>query len=230
MPHFDAVNILSPQSLLQAWGAPAVLLFMFLETGLLIGCFLPGDSLLFLAGIAASPVATDIVGVRLSLPLLLIGAPVCAFLGAQLGHLLGARYGRRLFRVKRLRFLKPSYVERAEVHFDRYGPAKAVVLARFVPIIRTFVNPIAGLFEMPARRFAAWNLVGAVLWTEAVLLAGYLPAVKLRNSIGATNVDTYILPIIVVIVALSLIPVMLEVRRARRARRGTSEKTPAGVR
>jgi membrane-associated protein len=214
--HVEAVNILSPQSLLQAYGAAAVLVFMFVETGLLIGFFLPGDSLLFLAGVAASPVAAEIVGGRLSLPLLLVGAPICAFSGAQLGHLLGARCGRRLFRPGRSRLFRAEYVERAEAHFERYGPAKAVVLARLVPIVRTFINPVAGLLEMSAGRFAVWNLVGGVIWTDGILLAGYLPAVKLRDTIGATNIDKYMLPIVAVIVLVSLTPVFLEVRRARR--------------
>src|SRR3954452_23722144 len=91
-----AVDPLDARSLIQAFGLAGVLLILFAETGLLIGFFLPGDSLLFLAGVAASPGAADLVGVRLSLPALLVGAPVCAIAGAQLGHLPGARYGRRL--------------------------------------------------------------------------------------------------------------------------------------
>ena len=226
----DAVNILSPTSILQTYGTWAVLLFMFVETGLLIGFFLPGDSLLFLAGVAASPVATDIVGVRLSLPVLLVGAPVCAILGAQLGHLLGARYGRRLFRPGS-RLFKPEYVERAETHFNRYGPGKAVVLSRFIPIVRTFLNPVAGILGMPAGRFLLWNVVGAILWTDGVLLAGYLPARKLRDTIGATNIDKYLLPVVVIIVALSLLPVLLEMRRARRtARSADRQRDEVGVR
>lgn len=229
MHQIEAVNILSPQSLLQAYGAAAVLVFMFVETGLLIGFFLPGDSLLFLAGVAASPVATEIVGTRLSLPLLLVGAPICAFFGAQLGHLLGAKYGRRLFRPGRSRLFRSEYVERAEAHFDRYGPAKAVVLARLIPIVRTFINPVAGLLEMPAGRFAVWNLIGGLVWTDGILLAGYLPAVKLRDTIGATNIDKYMLPIVALIVVISLIPVFLEIRRSRR-RTESKAGSKAGVR
>src|SRR5207244_7601203 len=129
----------------------------------MIGFFLPGDSLLFVAGIAASPVAADIVGVRLSLPALLVGAPICAVAGAQLGHLLGARYGRRLFARPDSRLFKVEYVDRAEYYFTRYGPAKAIVLARFVPIVRTFLNPVAGTLRMPARRFLVWNVIGGLL-------------------------------------------------------------------
>src|SRR4051794_4604629 len=142
---------------------------MFVETGLLVGFFFPGDSLLFLAGIAASPAAFEIVGVRLSLPLLLIGAPICAILGAQLGHLLGARYGRRMFERPNSRLFRKEYVDKAEHYFNKFGPPKAVILARFIPIVRTFLNPVAGMLGMRARTFLVWNIIGGVLWTEGVL-------------------------------------------------------------
>jgi membrane-associated protein len=212
------LNPLDARSLIQAFGLLGVLAILFAETGLLIGFFLPGDSLLFLAGIAASPVAAEIVGVQLSLPALLVGAPLCAIAGAQLGHLLGARYGRRLFHRPNARLFKTEYVERAEHYFTRYGPGKATVLARFVPIVRTFLNPVAGMLHMPARRFLLWNIIGGLAWTEAILLAGYLPARTLRDTIGATNIDKYLLPVVAVIVLLSLIPIGVEVLRARRER------------
>jgi len=117
--------------------------------------------LLFVAGIAASPVATDIVGVHLPLPALLIGAPICAIAGAQLGHLLGARFGVKLFARRDSRLFKIEYAQRAERYFQRYGPAKATILARFIPIVRTFLNPVAGMLHMPARQFLLWNIVGA---------------------------------------------------------------------
>jgi membrane-associated protein len=214
----QALNPLDAKSMIQTFGLAGVLVILFAETGLLIGFFLPGDSLLFLAGVAASPVAADIVGVKLSLPVLLIGAPICAVAGAQLGHLLGARYGRRLFARPDSRLFKTEYVDRAEHYFARYGPAKATVLARFVPIVRTFLNPVAGMLHMPARRFLLWNIVGGVLWTDAIVLAGYLPARKLRDTIGATNIDKYLLPVVALIVLLSLTPIFVEVLRTRRRR------------
>jgi membrane-associated protein len=214
----QAVNPLDAKSLIQAFGLAGVLVILFAETGLMVGFFLPGDSLLFLAGIAASPVAVDLVGAKLSLPVLLVTAPICAIAGAQLGHLLGARYGRRLFARPDSRLFKAEYVERAEHYFNRYGPAKATVLARFVPVVRTFLNPVAGMLHMPARRFLLWNVVGGLLWTDAIVLAGYLPARKLRDTIGAANIDRYLLPAVAVIVAISLIPLVVEVVRARRER------------
>jgi membrane-associated protein len=232
-----AVNPLDARSLIQAFGLAGVLIILFAETGLLLGFFLPGDSLLFIAGVAASPVAADIVGVQLSLPLLLIGAPIFAIAGAQLGHLLGARYGRRLFARPDSRLFKTEYVDRAEYYFTRYGPGKATVLARFVPIVRTFLNPVAGMLHMPARRFLLWNIIGGVLWTDGIVLVGYLPARKLRDTIGAANIDKYLLPVVALIVLLSLIPILVEVVRARRNRadgpapdRATDPTTQSGPR
>ncbi len=211
-----ALNVLDPKSLLQSFGVLGVFVLIFAETGLLIGFFFPGDSLLFLAGVAASPVAADIVGTHLSIPALLIGVPLCAIIGAQLGYTLGARYGRRMFTRPRSRLLKPQYAERAEFYFTKYGPAKAVFLARFVPVVRTFLNPVAGMLGMPARQFLAWNIIGAVIWTDGILLAGYLSARKLRDTIGSANIDKYLLPVVAVIVVISLLPVLIEVIRTRR--------------
>jgi len=224
-----ALNVLDPKSLLQSFGLAAVLIIMFVETGLLVGFFFPGDSLLFLAGVAASPVATEVVGVRLPIVVLLIAVPLCAIAGAQLGHLLGARYGRRLFARPDSRIFKTEYVERAEHYFTRYGPAKAVVLARFIPVVRTFLNPVAGMLGMPAGRFLFYNVIGAVVWADGILLAGYLSARKLRDTVGAANIDKYLLPAIAVIVIVSVIPIFVEVLRNRRERRrnpGLGEPAP----
>jgi membrane-associated protein len=135
-----ALNPLDVKGLLKTFGLIGVWAIMFAETGLLVGFFLPGDSLLFLAGVAASPVAHELVGTELSLVGLLIGAPICAIAGAQLGYFLGAKYGRRMFARPDSRFFKLEYVSKAEYYFTKFGPAKAVVLARFIPIVRTFLN------------------------------------------------------------------------------------------
>lgn len=211
-----AVNVLDPKSLLQTFGVLGVAAALFAETGLLVGFFLPGDSLLFLAGIGASAAANDIVGVQLSLPWLLIAAPVAAIAGAQLGHYLGARFGRPLFARPGSRLFKAEYVDRAEEYFLRYGPAKAVVLARFIPIVRTVLNPVTGVLHMPGGRFFRWNVVGAILWTESVLLAGYFAADTLRNSVGAANIDKYLLPGVAVVVLISFLPLIVGVIRERR--------------
>jgi membrane-associated protein len=214
-----SVNPLDVKGLLKAFGLIGVWVILFAETGLLIGFFLPGDSLLFLAGVAASPVADELVGTRLSLLGLLIVAPICAIAGAQLGHYLGARYGRRLFARPNSRFFKLEYVAKAEFYFQRFGPAKAVVLARFIPIVRTFLNPVAGVLGMPARQFFVWNVVGAILWTDGIILAGWALAKQIRDVIPDGQVDRYILPAVALIIAISLVPIFVEFYRERRHKR-----------
>jgi membrane-associated protein len=216
-----ALNPLNPKDLLRTFGLVGVWAIMFAETGLMIGFFLPGDSLLFVAGVAASPIARDFGVNPLSLPWLLIGTPICAIAGAQVGHYLGARYGPRLFARPDSRLFKQEYVERAEHYFEKFGPAKAVVLARFIPIIRTFINPVAGVLEMPARRFFVWNVVGGLLWTEGLILAGYTLADRIKSVIPPDKIDNYLLPVVALIVVLSAIPIFVEVLRERRSRRRT---------
>jgi membrane-associated protein len=219
-----ALNPLDPSSLIRTFGTLGVLAIVFAETGLLIGFFLPGDSLLFLAGIAASPIAAQVVGASLPLPVLLIAGPLCAIAGAQVGHLLGARYGRRLFQRPNARFFRPEYVERAERYLERFGPAKAIILARFIAIIRTVINPVAGVLGVPGRRFLVYNAIGGVLWVDGVLLAGYLCARILGSQVDAGTADRYILPLVAIIIIVSLIPVAIEIWRGRQLAERRSER------
>jgi membrane-associated protein len=221
-------SLLNPKDLLQNFGLLGVWAIIFAETGLLIGFFFPGDSLLFLAGVAASPAAQELVGVHLNLAGLLIGCPIAAVAGAQLGHFLGARYGRRMFERPNSRLFNREHVVRAEYYFNRFGPVKAILLARFTPIIRTFLNPMAGVLEVPAAKFFVWNLVGGVLWTDGVLLGGYFLADKIKNVIPPDQIDVYLLPFIALIVLISVIPIFIEILRARRAKRGTGMHSAAG--
>lgn len=224
-----ALNPMDPKDLLHTFGLWGVWAILFAETGLLVGFFFPGDSLLFLAGVAASPVADSVFGdgTRISLAGLLIGAPLCAILGAQLGHLLGARYGRRMFDKPDSRLFKREYVQKAEYYFEKFGPAKAVVLARFIPIVRTFLNPVAGTLGMPARQFLLWNIVGAILWTDGIILIGYLLAQQIYDAIG-DQIDHYILPVVALVVLISILPILIEILRERRAKkRNPSEPGPA---
>jgi membrane-associated protein len=222
-----ALNPLNAKELLQTFSVYGVWVIMFVETGLLVGFFFPGDSLLFLAGIAASPAAFEIVGVRLSLPMLLIGSPICAIAGAQLGHFLGARYGRPMFERRNSRLFKKEYVDKAEYYFEKFGPAKAVVLARFIPIVRTFLNPVAGVLEMPARKFFLWNVIGGVLWTDGILLAGWALSKQIQDLIPPEKIDTYLLPAIMLIVLLSAMPIFIEIFRGWRERRHRRQQQPA---
>jgi membrane-associated protein len=214
-----SLNPLDARGLIKAFGLFGVWAILFAETGLLIGFFLPGDSLLFLAGVAASPVAVELVGVQLSLVGLLIGGPICAIAGAQLGHHLGARYGRRLFARENSRFFKQEYVDKAEYYFTKFGPARAVVLARFIPIVRTFLNPVAGVLGMPARRFLLWNVIGAIVWTDGIILAGWALSRQAIDLIPPEKIDRYLLPAVILIVLVSALPIFIEIFRERRAKR-----------
>ena len=220
-----ALNPMDPKDLLQAFGLPGVLAILFAETGLLVGFFFPGDSLLFLAGVAASEVATSIFGTKLSIVGLLIGAPICAIIGAQFGHWLGAKYGRRMFDKPDSKLFKKEYVEKAEFYFEKFGPAKAVVLARFIPIVRTFLNPVAGTLGMPAKQFFVWNVVGAILWTDGIILIGYLLAEQIYAAIG-DKIDRYILPVVVLIVLVSVLPILIEILRERKAKKNGLNEGP----
>ena len=223
-----ALNPLDAKGLLKTFGIIGVWVIMFAETGLMVGFFLPGDSLLFLAGIAASPVAKAIVGTTLPLGWLLLITPVCAIAGAQLGHWFGARYGRPLFHRPDSRLFKVEYVDKAEYYFNKYGPAKAVVLARFIPIVRTFLNPVAGVLEMPARKFFVWNVVGGVLWTNGVLIAGWALAKNITDWIPPEKIDSYIIPVTLLIVLISALPILIEVARGVAGRRRAAATAAAG--
>ncbi|TMQ90503.1 DedA family protein [Actinomadura soli] len=220
----DITEWLHPQAWLQLFGTFAtigVLAIIFAETGLLFGCILPGDSLLFTAGILTA--VSTINGEEfqpLSLPWLLIGGPIAAIAGAQLGHFLGARYGRKLFDRPDSRIFKREWVEKAEYYFTRFGPAKAVVLARFIPIVRTFLNPLAGMLGMSTRRFFIWNCVGAVVWTDSLFLLGHFLGSEVPG------VEHYILPGVAVILVLSVIPIIREVLKGRKADRGPDKNDP----
>ncbi len=213
-------NPLNAHDWLLAFGRYAVYgvwFILFAETGLMIGFFLPGDSLLAVAGMVAGGALTD---VHLNIWALLIGAPIFAIIGAQTGHWLGARYGTRLFDKPDSRFFKREYVQRAEHYFVRFGPRRAVVLARFIPIVRTFMNPVAGVLGMPARQFLLWNVVGAVLWVDGVILTTYFLADRIVALVGGQGqVDKYIVPFVLIIVLISAIPIFIEILRDRRAKR-----------
>jgi membrane-associated protein len=214
--HYHGPTVsLDPTHLLNSFGAFGVLLILFAETGLLIGIVLPGDSLLFTAGVLSATAKPG--DVHLNLALVMVAAFLGAVLGAQCGYFIGRKAGPRLFNREESRFFKHSHVERTRTYLDKYGPGKAVVLARFVPIVRTLMNPLAGVAELDARVFAVANLIGGALWGVGVTLAGY----ALGKSIH--NVDRYLLPIIAVVVLLSLIPVALEVRRSRREKAAVAD-------
>ena len=214
-PHLAAqlaVNVLDAHSLLAAFGVFGVGVVLFAETGLLIGFFLPGDSLLFTAGLlctgAGAPGRARARGPGGG------GAALGALAGSQCGFLIGRKAGGALLARTRSAKLREG-AQRAEELLDRYGHAKAIVLARFVPVVRTVLNPMAGALGVPARTFTLWQVIGGLVWSLGLTLGGY----ALGSSIP--NVDKYLLPVIALIVLVSLIPLAAEVLRSRRAAKET---------
>ncbi|MGO4456518.1 DedA family protein [Streptomyces sp. M-16] len=212
-----AVNLLDAHSLLATFGVIGIAVVMFAETGLLVGFFLPGDSLLFTAGLLCAGAADK--SVALSLPAVLAASVVGALAGAQCGYLIGRRAGPALLARSSSKKLHEG-AARAEELLAKYGHAKAIVLARFVPVVRTVLNPLAGVLNIPARVFTFWQVAGGLLWTVGLVLAGY----ALGSSIP--SVDTYLLPIVGLVVAVSLLPVAIELLRSQRSgkqRNGTAQ-------
>ena len=207
--HHLALNPLDARSLVETFGELGVLVVLFCETGILLGIFLPGDSLLFVAGFAASG---GIAGVHLQLGFLLPAAFVGAVVGAQTGHWIGRRAGTPLFDRPDSRLFKRRYVDRTEELVERFGAGKAIVLARLVPGVRTLANPFLGIAGFPARTFAVWNLVGGALWTVGVTLLGYFLG---EVSFIADHVELVVLAVVVV----SVVPIGFELWRESRRRR-----------
>jgi membrane-associated protein len=206
VPVLAALDFLDPQKLLVAVGTIGLIAVIFAESGLLFGFFLPGDSLLFTAGLFAAQG-------KLNLPIILIGCFVAAVTGDQVGYAFGNRVGPAIFRREDSRFFKQEYVEKAQSYFDKYG-SKTIVLARFVPIVRTFAPIVAGVGSMRYRTFVTYNVLGGLLWAVGVTLLGYfLGEIEWVEK----NLEIAILGI----VALSLVPILVEVLRARRQHRAT---------
>lgn len=186
------------------WIYGILFLIVFLETGVVVTPFLPGDSLLFVAGTLA---ASGEMSIQL-IVLLLIAA---AILGDSLNYAIGRYLGPRVFRFEDSRFFRQAYIERTHAFFERHG-GKTIVIARFIPIIRTYAPFVAGIGRMPYRRFAAFNVGGAVLWVGSLAYAGYffgnLPIV--RNNLTM---------VILGIIFLSILPAIIEFLRARRTAR-----------
>jgi membrane-associated protein len=213
-----AANLFDAHSIVGDLGLVGVLAIIIAETGLLIGLAFPGDSLLFIAGIAASSAGAEILGGASLSPVgIFIGAPLAAIVGSQIGHFFGAKYGRKLFDRPNGRFFTQDRVVQTEKWLTKYGVGKALILARFIPFVRTLINPMVGVIGYPARKFFFWNVIGAVIWTELVLGAGYILGNKISGSI-----DRYLLPIIALIVIASVIPVAIEVLKEWRTKKDLS--------
>lgn len=197
-----AAGPLDPEQLIETFGTIGLLLIVFAESGLLVGFFLPGDSLLFTAGLLASQ---DQLNIAIVLP----GVFLAAVAGDQVGYAFGHRVGPALFRRPDSRLFRQEYVDKARGYFERHG-SKTIVLARFVPIVRTFAPILAGVGNMRYRTFITFNVIGGFCWAIGVTSAGYV--------LGATvpDIDRYLLPIIAFIIFISLAPVAFEYLRHRR--------------
>lgn len=196
--HFDL------QSILPTIGYLGIFIVVFAESGLFIGFFLPGDSLLFTAGFLAS---TNIFNIWILVPLCFIAA----VLGDSVGYAFGHKVGRRLFHKKESLLFHKDNLEKAERFYEKHGK-KTIILARFMPIVRTFAPIVAGIGRMQYRTFLLYNVIGGVLWGVGLCLAGYF--------LGKTipNVDRYLLPIIGLIIVLSVAPSAYHVLKDKKAR------------
>jgi membrane-associated protein len=202
------------QGLIQWGGTLLVCLMVFVETGLFIGFFLPGDSLLVTAGVFS---ATGTLKIASLVPLVTF----CAIAGDQLGYWIGRRAGEALYGRPDSTFFRRRHLERAHVFYEKYG-GKTVILARFMPIVRTFCPPVAGAAQMRYWRYLAFDVVGGCCWGAGLVLAGY--------SLGRVipNINHYINYVIAVVVFLSILPALIGALRSRPRRISKPDALPLG--
>ena len=207
------------KELIRSGGPLLICAIVFVETGLFVGFFLPGDSLLITAGIFAAAAA---VPVPTLLWHWLLPVVLCAIVGDQLGYWIGRSAGGALYKREDSLFFRKSHLQRAHEFYEKYG-GRAVILARFVPIVRTFCPPVAGAAGMPYGRYVAFDIVGGIVWVTATIVGGY----TLGRSVP--NIGKYIHYVILVVVVLSLLPAIIGVMKTRKADgqsgRASSEKS-----
>lgn len=204
---------LDPEVILRAmgpWAVAVLCLIVFAECGLLVGFFFPGDSLLFTAGLF---VATGAIQTPLWLVCAL--ATVCAFAGNVCGYWIGAKAGPALFSKPDSKLFKQEYVDKTHEFFDKYG-ARAIVMARFVPIVRTFITAMAGVGRMDAKRFFLYSAIGGVLWATGVTILGYFLG---QIEFVRTNIEA----MAILIVLVSVVPIAIEMLKARREKKRLAE-------
>jgi membrane-associated protein len=194
-------SIYNVQGLIQWGGTVLVCLIVFMETGLFVGFFLPGDSLLITAGIFAA-------SGHVKLAWLITLGPLCAIAGDQLGYWIGRRAGNALYQRKESRFFKRRYLEQAHRFYQKYGTV-TIIVARFVPIVRTFCPPVAGAARMTYLRYLAFDIVGGVLWVVGVVLTGYF-----LGSL-VPNIGSQIHWVIAVVILLSILPPVITLLKHR---------------
>ncbi|MCL1464945.1 DedA family protein [Argonema galeatum] len=195
--HFDLPQLIKSLGYFGVWA------IIFAESGLLVGFFLPGDSLLFTAGFIASQGFLNIW-------VLIFGAFVCAVLGDNVGYATGYRFGRRLFQKEDSWLFHKKHLVKTQNFYEKYGK-KTIVLARFMPIVRTFAPIVAGIGSMQYRTFMSYNLMGGALWTFGITLAGYYLGQVIPD------VDKYLLPIVGIIIVVSLLPSVIHIIQENRS-------------
>jgi membrane-associated protein len=218
-----ALNVLSPESWIRTVGLIGLIAIIFAESGLLIGFFLPGDSLLFIAGaIAGGAMEQTLPDVKpFNIWILLIGVFLAAVAGDQVGYAMGRKAGPSIFRRPDSTLFKQEYVDKAEEFFDRHGP-RAIILARFVPVVRTFTPVVAGVSRMKYGTFVRFNVVGGFFWSIGLTLLGYW--------LGQVHfLQKHIELMVLAIVALSLVPIAVEFVRHRRRPQATDESPATEV-
>ncbi|MHB8860218.1 MAG: DedA family protein [Minisyncoccota bacterium] len=196
-----AVEHLNPIAMLHAGGYVGLALLVFAESGLLFGIFLPGDSLLFVAGLLAAG------GILAIWPLIAV-VVVSAIIGDSVGYWFGAKAGDTLSTREDSRFFKKEYLQRTESFYEAYG-GRAIILARFVPVVRTIAPILAGIGSMKYRTFLSYNIIGGVAWGAGMVSLGYFLGSVIPNS------EKYILPLSLVIVVASFLPVLVGLFRSR---------------
>lgn len=197
----DILNMLDPMVIIKAVGLIGILAIVFAESGLFFGFFFPGDSLLFTAGFLASQNFLDI-------NILVWGSFVAAVLGDSVGYWFGKKVGPKIFNKEDSIFFHKKHIERAQNFYNKYGN-KTIFLARFVPIVRTFAPIVAGVGQMKYKNFITYNLIGGFVWSFGMTYSGYF----LGQIIP--GVDKFIIPIILIIVVLSILPIIFEIIKSR---------------
>ena len=209
------MNLFDAHSIVGDLGLIGVLAIIFAETGLLVGLAFPGDSLLFIAGVAASGSGAAILGNAFLDPVLLFAlSPFAAIFGSAVGYWFGEKYGKKLFDKPDGRVFNRHKVAATEKWLTKYGIGKALVLARFVPFVRTLINPMCGIIGVPKKTFMIWNFIGALIWTQGVIGLGFILGDVLEGS-----VDKYLLPVIGLIIFVSLVPVLIELFKEWQSKR-----------
>lgn len=208
IPGFDLVDIII------SLGIFAVLIVIFAESGLLIGFFLPGDSLLFTAG---ALFATGILpgNVPITIHVFVFLLFLAAFLGDSVGYWFGRKAGPRMFKKPDARIFKQAHIQNAQKFYEKHG-GKTIIMARFIPIVRTFAPIVAGVGKMEYKRFIAFNVVGGFLWTFGITYLGFFAGKAIMAT--GVSIDSVILPIILLIILISILPPAIHILKDKKTR------------